>query len=495
MNGTPMATVLDPSGAPVALGKGLTLSTPGMKGVAHSFPRRRMGAPHLSTDLLDALSKSNVDAQAIIQISAAQELTLPVAPKIRNREAAMVLEVDDPGPGWGQFVLQTDEAGVTMWNFATNNGSASASSSGPTKRRYLLRRSVPPALTATPELAIAGSPGSKALHVLNFPWNPVGAIADALVGAWESVNRPYRVRTFTPQNYQASDVPQLSNDDWSTLATDKSLLIIHGTYSQSHTDFGRFPPDMIARLNAKYDGRVFAFDHPTLTKDPTENAQWFVNAMPEGTNLDLDIICHSRGGLVSRVLAEKMTGPLAGNRQVTVENLVFLATPNAGTILTDTDHLADYIDSYTNMLNFDPVDGVKQILEAIIAIAKLIAGAASDGLTGLESMRPDGPFLKDLNSGSKGSSQYFALGADFEPLGAQNVGWNGWFSDRIDGVFDQPNDSIVPTDGVWAGNGGGYFPIDPRQYVILPDTAGVNHGGFFQDSTSQDYIAGWLGVP
>lgn len=488
------AQVLDPSGIPIIVQPGVSLSTPGLKGIVEPFSRNRLGAPHLATPLLEALNRSGVEPQAILQISAAQEQPGKTAVQTAYAEPAMVLEVAAPGPDRGQLVLQTDESGVTMWNFASNANGSSDGASGTNTRQYLLRRNVFAAAGPAPQPAVAGVPGSKAIHVLNFDWNPIGDIAAALVGAWDDRNRPYRVRWFTPQDYQAADVPALRPVDWDELAKDKSLLIVHGTFSQAHTDFGRFPADFVARLNARYNGRVFAFDHPTLVKDPTQNAEWFINAIPPGLRLNLDIMCHSRGGLVSRVFAEKLTGPQADDRQITVDKLVFIATPNAGTILTNVDRLADYIESYTNMLNFDPVGGSKEILEVLVTIAKCIAGSAASGLNGLESMRPGGAYLNYLNSGTTGNSSYFALGSDFEPLADQNTGYNGWFSDRVDGIFNDANDSIVPTNGVWQAYESGYFPLDSRQYVILPNSEGVDHGGFFQNATAQNYIAGWLGL-
>src|SRR5437764_8650090 len=152
-------------------------------------------------------------------------------------------------------------------------------------------------------------------------------------------------------------------------------------------------------MNATYGDRVFAFDHPTLTEDPRQNAQWFLNAMPDGTELDVDIICHSRGGLVSRVLTEKLGELALGNRKIAVGSLVFIAAPNQGTVLTDANHLADYIESYTNLLNFRPAapaavaGGIKEILEVLVETAKLLAVGVAPGLSGLESMLPGGPFL------------------------------------------------------------------------------------------------------
>ena len=47
-----------------------------------------------------------------------------------------------------------------------------------------------------------------------------------------------------------------------------------------------------------------AFDHFTLSEDPRQNIQWFFEQLPEDITLDLDVVTHSRGGLVARVLTE-----------------------------------------------------------------------------------------------------------------------------------------------------------------------------------------------
>ena len=77
------------------------------------------------------------------------------------------------------------------------------------------------------------------------------------------------------------------------------------------------------------------------------------------------------------------------------------------------------------------LDTCDRFLEVIVSIGKLIAGKAESGPKGLQSMLPTGDFLTALNGrATNGASVYFALGSDFEPLPALNVGWNGWFSDR-----------------------------------------------------------------
>jgi hypothetical protein len=487
---------LDPERS-VSIDTGVTLDSNGLSGDAEPFVRRQLGAPSLSNDFLAALNRAGIRAQSIVQIKNAQTMIDPphLDWKTRSSEAAMELTVTAPGPGRGQFVLQTDEWGVSTVHFAK----PAATAANGTRRYLLVRNTATPTRRLPPGVqpAVAGVPGTKTIQVLSFSWNPLGDIAHQVVSAWESKNRRYRVRSFTRQNYQVDEVPDFTHSDWAAVAAQpgkRSLLIIHGTFSRSNTDFGRFPPEYVALLNAKYDGRVFAFDHPTLTDDPRQNAQWFLNAMPDSAELDIDIICHSRGGLVSRVLAEKLDELSVGSRKVNVGSLVFIATPNRGTILTNANHLADYIGSYINLLNFGPVNGAKEILEVVVEIAKLVAVGVAPGLIGLESMLPGGPFLTWLNSGATGDATYYALASDFEPIA--NPGASDWSEERIDAIFGtDKNDSIVPTDGVWDPIKPGSFPIlETTRRLILPEDLGVDHGGFFQNQESREQIATWLSL-
>src|SRR4029450_10907329 len=118
-------------------------------------------------------------------------------------------------------------------------------------------------------------------------------------------------------------------------------LLLHGTNAQTHdaNGFGAMEASLVEHLNRSYD-QVIAFDHPTLTVDPEENAaelaRWLASA---GATLEhLDILSHSRGGLVARSLLRRGDGP-AG-----VRNIVFVATPHRGTELADPQHLGGFVD-------------------------------------------------------------------------------------------------------------------------------------------------------
>ncbi len=241
-----------------------------------------------------------------------------------------------------------------------------------------------------------------------------------------------------------------------------------------------------------YDGRVFAFDHFTLSEDPRQNVEWFAQHLPDGISLDLDVVTHSRGGLVGRVLAEKESEISLGSTTVNIRKLVFVAAPNAGTVLTDAKYLGDLIDTYTNLLNFLPDTGVIEVLEGVVTVMKQLAIGTVKGLDGLQAMRPGGPFLKDwLNIGPRDDKRYFAVGSNYEASGLELAA----FRDRLtDYVFGQvENDLIVPTAGVYDRNGSERFPIKERHVFTGAD--GVAHTRFFANEVARKKILGWLAAP
>ena len=167
------------------------------------------------------------------------------------------------------------------------------------------------------------------------------------VGRWELAKRPYRLRGFEPGTSHLVDVPALDPAALSRLSEGRALLMVYGTLSRAHVGFGALPADFVEELHRHYEGRVFAFDHYTLSEDPLQNAEWLVRALPEGARLDLDVVCHSRGGLVSRVLTERGSEIALGSRAISVGKVAFVATPNAGTALADWQHMGDLVDTYT----------------------------------------------------------------------------------------------------------------------------------------------------
>jgi pimeloyl-ACP methyl ester carboxylesterase len=491
-----MSVELDPTGSPVAVGS-VTLKTPGLAGTAEAevpaAPGTR-GPAELGTEELEsALENERVATQDTVTLSDTAELELG---GVQSRsttygEPAIEVEAADPGSDFGQVVLYIDEAGVASWNFARDQDLQLDVTRGGATRTYVLRRSVPPPAAPGETRGLAGAAGKKLLKVLVFPLvDPIiGKVGAYFAGKWEAAKRPYRFRTFEPTSFASPNAPEVNAAEWDKLGGGRALLVVHGTLSRTHTAFGRLPLEFVEELHRLYEGRVFAFDHFTLSADPRQNVEWFAQHLPDGISLDLDVVTHSRGGLVGRVLAEKESELSLGSKQVNIRKLVFVAVPNSGTVLTDAKYLGDLIDTYTNLLNFLPDTGVVEVLEGVVTVMKQLAIGTLKGLDGLQAMRPGGPFLKDwLNMGPRDDKRYFAVGSNYE---ASGLGL-GAFRDRLtDYVFEQvQNDLVVPTTGVYDRNGSERFPIEERYLFTGAD--GVAHTRFFANEVAREKIMGWL---
>lgn len=488
---------LNPNGAPVNVG-GITLRTPGLRGTATSYqavdPALR-GAEELTAELDEALRNENLEEEFTVEIRDTREAPAPTGATRSTSYGEPAMEVDVPAPGadWGQVVLAVDESGVISWNFPVDTtGHTDLTRGGPDRMHtYVIRRYVPEGAAEPGSRGIVGAVGKKILKVLVFPLveEVAGTVGDFFAHRWETANRPYRVRAFEPDNYRQVEAEPIEGDAWDRLGAGRALLLLHGTFSRAHSGFGGFAADDFETLYRRYDGRVFALDHFTLSEDPRQNVDWFLRAIPDGTKLDLDVLGHSRGGLVGRVIAERQSELSLGSRSLRVQKVVFAATPNGGTILANPDHFGALIDSVTNILQFIPTNGVTEVLESVITVAKHLAVGAVNGLEGLQSMRPDGAFLANLNAGPKGETDYFALASNFEPT---NHGWQVFAKDRLmDAIFeDGENDLVVPTGGVYEANNAGSFPIaDP---LVFATTDGIAHSDFFGKREAVDKILTWL---
>lgn len=486
---------LNPYGNPVEVGR-LTISSPGLQGMAihYASGASDMRSAEQTTDAFEqALRNMEVVAQETVEIFDTREIDLgDVSTRSTHYdEPALIVQVPDAGDEWGQVLMYTDESGVTTWNFPQDENNQVDTTRGAQTRTYVIRRYVAETPAETGSRGVIGAIGKKILKVLAFKLiDPIsGTAADYFVSRWENNKRPYRFRSFTPYNYQQSDVPDLGDSDWAKLGSGRALLMIHGTNSRTHIAFHALPQTYVQALHDSYEGRVFAFDHLTLSEDPKQNIKWFFSHLPDGIQLDVDIICHSRGGLVARLLSDMQNSFSSGNRLLTINKIVFVAVPNSGTILSDAKYMGDFIDSYTNILNFFPDNGVTESLEGIIAVTKQLAVGTLKGLDGLQSMHPEGKFLKELNTpGTAGNTNYYALSSNYEP---QEPGLKAYAADRLmDKIFKQDNDLVVPTAGVYCTNGSSGFPIE--NHIVYKAQEGIPHTGFFGQDKVQAQIMNWL---
>ena len=494
----------------VDLGEGYAIRAPGVQGTAvMQRPRpvaERMRARNVEdgTPELDS-AFANTGVIEIRNIAVTLEPP-PVGPATALRsvdgQELLELQVPDLGPDTGQLVLACDETGVLTWHLPVDE---QQQTQPPTVRgaggvkRFLISatRPAPASPPVAAQRSILGVIGKKLLKVLVYPLTDpvVGAVSELFAAHWEKNNRPYGLRDFGPGNFRAPTGPALGPGDWQRLASGRALLFIHGTFSTAHSAFTQIPDATFATLHQRYGGRVFAFNHYTLSEDPRQNVAWLLAQLPPDIRLELDIVSHSRGGLVARTLAEHPSAFGFDAARVAVRRVVFAGVPNNGTPLANPDHMVKMLDRVSTALNMFPTGPIGETLEAIITVLKIVGHGALKGLDGLAAMRPGGQFLRRLNQGSPHGPEYHAIAADFEPVdeGLKAL-ITGSVKDAVmDRVFGQePNDLVVPEPGVYGANGCAAFPIPGQRQLRVPAQAGVVHTTLFGHAPVIAKLDDWL---
>lgn len=262
--------------------------------------------------------------------------------------------------------------------------------------------------------------------------------------------------------------------DPSRVGGKKVLLLIHGTFSNGESivvsglqsEFtGR---QLLADAEKRYD-LVLVYDHPTLSVSPMLNA-FDLAALLRPSPAVLDIVCHSRGGLVARWFCEAYADAALKRR------VVFVGVPLAGTSLAAAPSLKNALDLLTNVADalriagdlaganalFNAASGLLRVVGSVTGavLNTALLDAAIALVPGLDAMSRVGNNQEltrlRMNTGSgdftSGQVRYFAIRSNFEP---QAIGWNflrlfskpmarlgDWAADR---VFDGPNDLIVDT--------------------------------------------------
>lgn len=498
---------LDGTGKRIALGGGYSLRAQGLQGSAkleRLEPKTTRGLTFSTPGLDKALSAAGIEQVGTVRLDVAPVSIPKYELPLRDARGAdaLVLEVPDLGPEVGQTVLSFDESGVATWHFAVGGAASDAPAvrgRGAVKQFYITRF-VPPHLS--PETGarrgLVSMLGSKLLKVLVYPitdplFGPIGA---GFAERWESVKRPYALCLLREDLSVLNSADQLSSSAWERLSKGRALLFVHGSLMTVQGTFGELPRETLVSLNKLYGERIFGFNHFTLAHDVPANVHWLLKALPQDITLELDIICHGRGGLLSRELAEQ-SGKLGEEllSRVRVRRVIFVGTPNNGTPLADPDLIPDLVDRMTTVVNLLPSGNVVEALEGIFALVKIIGHGLTKTLPGFAAMKPGGAFLQALNSAKKASAQYHAVTADFR---TQDPGLLAFLKQALvtavrDSVFKEKlNDLIVPMAGVFEAGSSANFPIPENRRLVFQAEDGVMHTAYFQQRRTSEAILNWL---
>jgi pimeloyl-ACP methyl ester carboxylesterase len=287
------------------------------------------------------------------------------------------------------------------------------------------------------------------------------------------------------------------------------LLFIHGTFSKNEAIFEQLQKTahgkaFLRKIEQKYE--VLSFDHPTLSVSP------MINALDLGRILGnypqpIDVICHSRGGLVARWWLETFDSGNHGRRRA-----VLVGAPLAGTSLAAPDKIRHGIELLTSVGHllgeglslipyFTVAGGLLKLLGSFgsIVAATPVVDAIVAAVPGLAAMsRVGNNFeLQRLNATIAGtiSPDYFAISSDFRPT---SPGWFFWrrFADFKIGVaslatnqliFEAENDLVVDTKSMFK-LAGSVIPDEPNRVCRFRDSPTVHHTNYFLQKETVGFI-------
>lgn len=297
------------------------------------------------------------------------------------------------------------------------------------------------------------------------------------------------------------------------------LLMVHGTFSSTASGFAQLAGSesgqaFLSRASQHYDA-VLGFDHKTLIATPEQNADALVAALqalgiPE--NSSIDAVVHSRGGLVYRVVENR----LADQRpDIRLGKAIFVGCTNAGTHLAEPENWAAMIDLYTNGIMagvravsylaggaaLSPIvaQGIKTVGRFVQAFSEVAID--EQRVPGLAAMRPTSDLVRELN-GAAGPldklATYYAITSNFvaqvEPSKGVTREFAEFIADRVTNrLFQLDNDLVVDTASMISfGTRSARLAADAT--LAFGNTDDVFHTTYFATDVVPLKLSEWLGI-
>lgn len=285
------------------------------------------------------------------------------------------------------------------------------------------------------------------------------------------------------------------------------LLFVHGIFSSIEGGFhGLGQPDgapgqvpgalggTLKELLDRYQNHVFGYDHWTISKTPLENARALIEAIPAGSDWTVDLVCHSRGGLVTRALFadpadnEHLQMPelreiraLRNGRISAVGKVIFVAGANQGSALANPEELKKF-------LKLAGVLASKShcfALDVVIGLLRTLVAAAFEVPSVEQLDRARSKLIGDLNAiGSAiGSDGAYGVRANFDRGGWE---WKEAIALVEKWLMPELNDLVVPYEGVALNP---HIP-ESRLRSFEPDASqsAVWHTNYFEHASTHDFL-------
>jgi len=343
--------------------------------------------------------------------------------------------------------------------------------------------------------------GSDVIHSFSFKETPPNEVISGLEALDRKLTPDQGLRVIKNKTLQKAD-EKLS-------VQGRTLLLVHGTFSNSDMyikEFGAIAAqnDLLARAQKKYDA-ILAFDHPTLSVSPWINALDLELALANVTG-PIDVICHSRGGLV-------VAWWLRNSRR-NVENVVFVGSPLMGTSLASPAHLRAALDMLANVIKaFEAISvaasTVVPLAAGVAGLAKIVGGivdlgantplvdaavAIVPGLVGQSRVGNNAELIRLTRAPWISTPTFYAVKSNFEPVTTEPW-WQFWKRIRklptqivnraADTIFDGDNDLVVDTGSMDQICNAAIPPVRTCDFRKSPD---VHHCNYFRQKQTVDFL-------
>ncbi|MVT49206.1 hypothetical protein GPL17_01745 [Bradyrhizobium yuanmingense] len=254
------------------------------------------------------------------------------------------------------------------------------------------------------------------------------------------------------------------------VSEDPVLVLVHGTFSNSESLLKEIAaaPNSAAFLEKarKHYGAIYAFSHPTVSVSPVFNAIELARHF-RGVRAPVDVVAHSRGGLVARWWLEMMEPAAIGPRRA-----VLVGCPLDGTSLATPKSLRAALSWLTNVHRAlaaatglaSPLIPFLSVVSGLLRIAATASGvlaktplvdAGISLIPGLSAMTRVNLELDRLNVDLAARPEYFAVVSDFSPPPTGLAIWKFLTEAKAraadaaaDLVFRGDNDLVVDRDSM-----------------------------------------------
>ncbi len=369
--------------------------------------------------------------------------------------------------------------------------------------------------------AVTAGDGSSLVLTKNFPALAPNRVVEAMGAIDRRLNDAIDGATLAARLRQlrrtAAGGFELSDPIDAAPFSGRTLLFVHGTFSNARNMLGEFtaagaPGERFltrAMTGAgKYD-RVLFFEHATLSVSPVINALELGRALA-GSSGQIDVIAHSRGGLVVRWWLEAFGSSLRLARDARVR-AVLAGCPLHGTSLAAPDRIQHAMSLLSNIGTFaektlglvavsNPFLWVAgKLVEVIVSVAGALAktplvdalSALVPGLCGQSAVANNHEINRLRLGPAAVDPAYYAIMSNFE---TDDPGWRFWKNFRKDRALDLATDIVFPRENdlvvdTWSMADFGVPKLtlagDPCDFQTSKT---VWHCNYFRQPQSIDYI-------